>query len=518
MGKFTVVKASERIENQVIKPEFTPSVYQKAVYDNLQFGSGNLVIDAVAGSGKSTTIVNALKLIPENFTVLFLAFNKAIVEELSLKIGNQPNVTVKTLHSLGASGVMSTFKSRLDNSKYRTYIYDAIKFGSIKPTFELEEEENLDYKQNIVKLVDLCRAYLCNTIQGLNNIADKYLINVIDNEVEMALNVVSWGKNNTAKIDFTDMIFLPNVKKLDMQKFDYVFIDECQDLNTAQRELFLQTLKPTGRFIAVGDPRQAIYGFAGADVESFNVLKSLPNTKLLPLSVCYRCDENIINLAKTIVPQIEAKNNAPKGIVNREAKLADIQDGDMILCRVTAPLVALCMNYIANNVKAYVKGRDIGLNLINMIKKTNRRETKDVLERLNSELHKIALKVMNRTRCTLQEAKQDSLYTSHQDKVQAIEVIANNLKTSQAVINRIENLFKENDRSGICLSTIHKAKGLESNNVYIICEDKLLLKRAMRTEWGAEQEHNLVYVAYTRAKHNLGFVTDFDFDQYRKDN
>lgn len=516
MGKFTVVKASERPENQVIKPVFTPSVYQQAVYDNISFGTSNLVIDAVAGSGKSTTIVNSLKLIPENFTVLFLAFNKAIVEELSLKIGNQSNVTVKTLHSLGASSVMKTFKSVLDNSKYNTYVSDAIKFGNIKATFELEEEEILDYKQNIIKLVDLCRAYLCSDLNTLSGIADKYLINVIDNELEMALNVVNWGKNNTKKIDFTDMIFFPNVKKLEMEKFDFVFIDECQDLNTAQRELFLQTLNVTGRFIAVGDPRQAIYGFAGADIESFNVLKSLPNTKLLPLSVCYRCDNSIIELAKEIVSQIEARNNAPEGTVNRDAKLADIQDGDMVLCRVTAPLVALCMNYIANGTKAYVKGRDIGLNLINMIKKTNRRNTKDVLERLNSELHKIALKVMNRTRCTLQEAKQDNLYTSYQDKVQAIEVIANNLVTSQAIINRIENLFKENDRSGICLSTIHKAKGLEANNVFIICEDKLLLKRAMRTEWSAEQEHNLVYVAYTRAKHLLGFIQDFDFDKYRK--
>ncbi|MCK9544844.1 MAG: UvrD-helicase domain-containing protein, partial [Novosphingobium sp.] len=326
--------------------EFTPSRYQSAVYENIQSGSGNIVIDAVAGSGKSTTIVNALKLIPENYSVLFLAFNKAIVEELKLKIGYQSNVEVKTLHSLGAGSVMRTFKSQLDNSKYRRYISDAIKFGSIKPTFELEEEEILDYRQNIYSLVDLCRAYLCNDVKSLFTIAGKYLINVIDNEVEMALNVVSWGKNNTTKIDFTDMIFLPNVKKLDMPKFDYVFIDECQDLNTAQRELFLQTLKPTGRFIAVGDPRQAIYGFAGADVESFNVLKSLPNTKLLPLSVCYRCDAEIINLAKSIVPQIESKDNAESGNVNRDAKITDIQDGDMILCRVTAPLVGLCMNYI----------------------------------------------------------------------------------------------------------------------------------------------------------------------------
>ena len=59
---------------------FIPSKYQRAVYIYIEKGKGNAVIDAVAGSGKSTTIVNALKLIPKNKRVLFLAFNKAIVK------------------------------------------------------------------------------------------------------------------------------------------------------------------------------------------------------------------------------------------------------------------------------------------------------------------------------------------------------------------------------------------------------------------------------------------------------
>ena len=491
---------------------FQPSRYQSAVYQYVTDGNGNAVIDAVAGSGKSTTIVNALKLIPSNKSVLFLAFNKAIVEELKLKIGQVNNVEIKTLHSLGASAVMGTFKSVLDMNKYKAYVNDAIKFGALKPDTELLEEELADYKQNIHKLVDLCRATLSTNAEQLEAIAQRYLINVLDNEIEIALKVVQWGVNNTGKIDFTDMIYFPNVKKLRMPKFDFVFIDECQDLNTAQRELFLQCLSDTGRFIAVGDPRQAIYGFAGADIESFNILKSLPNTIVLPLSVSYRCDLNIINLAKNIVPQIEAKDNALQGVVNRDAKVKDISDGDMVLCRNTAPLVQLCIQYIADGVKAYVKGKDVGLNLINLIKKTNRRNMDDVLERLNIELSKIQSKVVKKTGCTHSEATQDALYVSQYDKIRAIEVLSQGLKTADAVINRIEKIFKDNDYSGICLSTVHKAKGLEANNVFIICENKFLPKRAMRIQWTAEQEYNLLYVAYTRAKHMLGFVSDFIFE------
>ena len=240
-------------------------------------------------------------------------------------------------------------------------------------------------------------------------------------------------------------------------------IDECQDLNAAQRNLFLKCLKPNGRFVAVGDPRQAIYGFAGADVESFNLLKRLPHTVKLPLSVCYRCDGDIIGMAKEIVPQIEARAGAPAGVVSRESVMADVKDGDMILCRVSAPLVKLCMQYIGRGVKAYVKGRDIGTNLINMIKKTNRKQIKDVMERLERELSRIIGKVVAKQGCTEAEAKEHEMYKNYEDKLRAIEVLSEGLVTSQEVIDRIDMIFSDDNKNGICLSTIHKSKGLESD-------------------------------------------------------
>jgi superfamily I DNA/RNA helicase len=493
---------------------YKPSKYQIAVYNHITDGQGNAVIDAVAGSGKSTTIVNALKLIPATLKVLFLAFNKAIVEELKIKIGQLDNTEIKTLHSLGMSAIIRTFKTRVDASKYKTYINNALKYGGIKPIETLEWEDMSTYKINIMKLVDLARVNLCHDPEDLREIAAKHGIWVLDNEAQKALEIVSWGssESNLGTIDFTDMIYLPNILNIELPVFDFVFIDECQDLNTAQRELFLKCVKPTGRFIAVGDPRQAIYGFAGADIESFEMLKAIENTVLLPLSVCYRSDEAIINLAKTIVPQIEARDGAPEGIIDREAKVEDIQDGDMVLCRVSAPLIALCMQYISTGIKAYVRGRDIGANLINMINKTKRRYLKDTLGKLDADLQKVCNAIVKRMSCSQAEAREESQYTAMADKIQAIRVLAKDLKTTDAVVNRITAIFKDDQKSGICLSTVHKAKGLESNKVFIIREDKFLLPHCMKKAWMAEQEYNLVYVAYTRAKHYLGFVTDFQMD------
>lgn len=488
---------------------FTPSKYQKTVYTYIQMGKGNAVIDAVAGSGKSTTIVNALKLIPADKRVLFLAFNKSIVDELKIKIGNLPNVDIRTLHSLGCKAMMKTYKSEVNEDKYAVWMNDGIRSGFIAPTCKLSDEDMGTWKSNISKLLDLGRVNLVHNATELEELAYKHDIALADNETHLAIRGIAWGMNETTQIDYTDMIYLPVVKKLRMFQFDWVFIDECQDLNAAQRNLFLKCVKPNGRFIAVGDPRQAIYGFAGADVESFNLLKSIPHTVKLPLSVCYRCDSDIINLAKGIVPQIEARDNALAGIVCNDSKIADVKDGDMVLCRVTAPLVSLCMRYIAQGVKAYVKGRDIGNNLINMIKKTKRKEMKDVMECLERELGRIIGKVVTKTKCSEAEAKESEMYRNYEDKLKVIDILSEGLTTAQEVMDRIETIFSDGSKNGICLSTVHKSKGLESDRVFIVCPDKFYLKPCMRVPWMAEQERNLVYVAYTRAKHYLGFITDF---------
>lgn len=489
---------------------FIPSKYQKAVYAYIQKGKGNLIIDAVAGSGKSTTIVNALKLIPSDKQVLFLAFNKAIVEELKIKIGNMENVEVKTLHSLGASAVMKTLKSNLSNDKYTSWVNNGVKFGSLAPIYKISSEQFSDWKQNITKLIDLGRVNLITNSKELEDLAYKHNIDILDNEVDIAIKGIQWGERETNIIDFTDMIYFPNVKQIKMFQYDWVFIDECQDLNAAQRNLFLKCLKPNGRFVAVGDPRQAIYGFAGADVESFNLLKRLENTVKIPLSVCYRCDSSIINLAKEIVPQIEARDNAPLGIVDRNSKIEDVKDGDMILCRLSAPLVKLCMSYISSGIKAYVKGRDIGVNLINMIKKTNLNQIEDVKNKLEVELSRIVKKTIAKQNCTEVEAMETNIYKTYEDKLKTIEILSEGLITSQEVIDRMNLIFSDNN-SGICLSTIHKSKGLENERVFIICEDKLYLKHCMKVPWMAEQERNLVYVAITRAKKFLGYIQDFSY-------
>jgi len=401
--------------------------------------------------------------------------------------------------------------SQIDDTKYKSYLNSGIESGKFHMTStDFGPSAKEDWKRNILQLIDLGRVNLCNDINDLDDVAFKFQMFIVDNECEIAWNIIQWGKTNTSIIDFTDMIYLPVVLDLRMWKYDWVFIDECQDLNAAQRELFLRCIKSkTGRFIAVGDRMQSIYGFSGADEESFNKLRQLPHTAKLPLSICYRCDKDIIQLAKQYVPQIEARDNADNGVVEMNSKVADVKDGDMILCRTTAPLVKLCIQYISSGVKAYVKGRDIGVNLINMIKKTNKKNIADCYSYFDKELEKICERVIKKTHCTSEEAKDSDIYRTYQDKIDAINILSEGLTTCDEVMNHITEIFKDENGQGICLSTIHKSKGLESDRVFVLCPEKLFLKSAMRIPWQAEQEKNLVYVCVTRAKHFLGYISDF---------
>ena len=126
---------------------FLPSKYQRTVYTYIRIGKGNAVIDAVAGSGKSTTIVEALKQIPKGKRVLFLAFNKAIVEELKIKIGNMPNVDIKTLHSLGASLCMRNLDCQIQDDKYRVWVNNGVNYSNLVPSVPLPDEQMGAWKQ-----------------------------------------------------------------------------------------------------------------------------------------------------------------------------------------------------------------------------------------------------------------------------------------------------------------------------------------------------------------------------------
>lgn len=504
------------VEPAQIMPEFVPSKYQQGIFDFIQHGNGNAVINALAGSGKTSTIVNAVKLIPSTCNALFIAFNKEIVKELEKKLEGVKNVQVKTLHSLGFLMIRRNLGTNIeiDEYKYRTFIKKNIKQLSSADFDKMTTKLIQQYTDNVIQLCDLGRYNLAQCEKDLLQVSARHDIPIIDDECNAVLNVMKWGKENTTSIDFTDMVWLPyelTLNPIGLQ-YDYIFIDECQDLNAAQRELFLRCFRRGTRFIAVGDKKQAIYSFAGADAKSFAKLQSLPNTTTLPLPISYRCPKKVVNLANQFVDTMECREGAPDGEIVHNVSIKDIHDGDMVLCRTKMPLIKLYMRYLRMGVKSYVRGQDIGLNLLRMVDKTeqimlNVSLQKDgVFARLYDDLFEERNRLMIKRGMDLEDATLSNQIMNKYDSIKALEILAEGLTSARDLHDRIENVFAES-ADGVCLSTIHKAKGLEANNVYILCKT-LMPSRLATQDWEKEQEQNLMYVAYTRAKYKLGLVSE----------
>jgi superfamily I DNA/RNA helicase len=490
--------------------QFKPSPYQLAIYNFIEKSSGNAVISAVAGSGKTTTIVEALKLIPKTMSVIFIAFNKSIVAELKWRVPDF--VDVSTVHSVGWGATRQRYpKSRIDDKKVYYFLRE---ISSMWEELELmdDEEERQEYINRVRKLIDLARLNLISDVKILEDMAEKHSIDITNGECKKALDCVRALTTKTDTFDFVDMLYIPAIKKLPMlETYDWVFVDECQDLNVAQQEIFKMLMKQGSRFVAVGDLSQSIYGFCGADIESFNKLKNMPNTIELPLSVSYRCGKRIIEKAQEIVPHITYPETAKDGEVRYDGKTEEIMEGDMVLCRNTAPLVMLCLKMLATGKKAMILGGDIGKSLIAMVNKTKQRDINQMFERLSKQRGFLIQQICKRKRLEEAEAIQERAVVMFDEKVKVFEIICNEqgIKTTETLVKRLNELFSD-DRKGVVCSTIHKAKGLECSTVHIICRE-LMPSSYAKKEWEKAQEDNLMYVAYTRAKDRLIFISDFEY-------
>ena len=508
--------------------EYEPSQYQKAIFDYIQHEKGNLVVEAAAGSGKTYTLVKALSLIPQDKRVLMTAFNKDIVKELTKKVKEFPNVEVRTLHGLGM--ILTTRGLRIGGMKPEGYKYTQLIYNHWQDLTKtninkLSRNARKSFVENTKKLVDFGRFYLATTRSEMIELMTKYDIPCVADEVDVALKVMAIGGKNLDSIDYTDMIWMPHIYDLHLQEceYDFIMVDECQDLNVAERNLVLRCLKKGGRLIAVGDSNQCIYGFSGSDPDSFRAIQSIPNTVSMPLSISYRCPESVVKFAQNLVPSIEAKQGAEEGVILDCVSLDDVHDGDMVLCRNNAPLLQVYCKLLEQGKRAYIRGSDVGKNLQNIVIGTHKDylhtnlKQDGVFIRLYEDLFNSRKAIMERYGISQEDAMKHETIQAKLDMIRALEVLGADLTTTEQLTKKIGDIFPKNDKGeGIMLSTVHKAKGLEADNVFIACASLMPSKSAL-DEWQVQQERNLMYVAYTRAKKVLGFLNEEetpDFDNF----
>lgn len=288
--------------------EFIPSPQQSSIFAFPESYPGrSLVVRARAGTGKTTTLVQMVRHIPDGMSKLIkvLAFNKNIATELQSKMPIY--IQVSTWHSLCLNSLQRSLprRPRIDGNKV---------FSILK--------ENLSYRDNQTygKFVNRLIGFAKNAGIGTNLLADEEdswftLIdhfNLIgdteDFDMQQAVQIASQtlGVSNDMieVVDFDDMIYMAHRRNVVFDKNNYILLDEAQDTNGVQRSLIHRMKAPDGVLVAVGDDAQSIYGFRGADSDAMELLKSEFNCEELPLSVSYRCSKAVVREAQKALERI----------------------------------------------------------------------------------------------------------------------------------------------------------------------------------------------------------------------
>jgi DNA helicase-2/ATP-dependent DNA helicase PcrA len=466
---------------------------QQTIFKFIETNNKSLIIEAVAGSGKTATIVEGYNRVKGS--AIFLAFNKAIATELKNR-----GLNARTFHSLCFSPVTrAKANSDIDTNKTRRLVHSNLS--------GIQEET---YGTFIARLVSLAKqagigCVIPDTDEAWNELIDHHELD-LDNEngdlptgIELARKILLLSCH-VRELDYDDLLYLAVKDGLPLPKFDVVFVDEAQDTNAIQRAILRKIIKPGGRLIAVGDPAQAIYGFRGADSDSLNLIAEEFKCERLPLSISYRCSQKVVKFAQHWVKMIESSPLAKEGTVSNlggDWSPKDFHAGELVVCRTTAPLIELAYRMLSLRLPVQVLGKEIGKGLINLINKMNAKG----IDKLEEKLAQYVERECEKFIAKMQEGRAEAL----KDKVAAIFCLIHGLKetnrTIPALIEVIDHLFAD-DANAVKLSTIHKAKGLEADCVYWLNSSQCPCKWATQG-WQIQQELNLCYVAATRAKSDL---------------
>lgn len=499
---------------------FKPSAAQQRYFDWIATGSGSAVLEAVAGAGKTTTIVNGLQYMQGQ--VILLAYNATAAADLYARIPHgRKGVFAKTFHAVGVNALRYAY----DNA--HALKVDANKVSKLTGALLLERSrpELLDLTAAVSAFVSMAKQRGIGALTALED--DDAWLNMVDHfaldtslpdgfegqlltTIKLSQEVLRRSNMDLDVIDFDDMVYLPLQRRLRLLKHDWVVIDEAQDTNPTRRALAAALLRPGGRVVACGDRFQAIYGFTGTDNDSLEQLEDEFFCQRLPLTVSYRCPRAVVAEAQKYATHIQPADTAIEGRVERY-DYADIigavEVGDAVLCRFNKYLVTLAFKFIRSGVPAKIEGRDVGNGLVKLATRWKRVKTLVALEsKLEGylEAEQAKAKVKDDAR-----RAQDA-----EDRVDTLRVLMERTReqggdTVDALVTVIGDLFGDKvgeDTPCVILCSGHKSKGREWDRVHILGLEELQPARTSR-DWQAKQEINLCYVEVTRAKRELFIVS-----------
>jgi F-box protein, helicase, 18 len=466
--------------------------------------TGDIRINAVAGSGKTTTIIEYAASRPRGSKILYLAFNKSVRLEAAKKFEARglSHVKVETAHSLA-------FKHIVPSNGYAVRA-QSYKIPEIVEMLALSGNGEKHAEYILANHINKFLTYFCNSakskVQDLN-----YLATVTDTTAQGFVKTfyahietgtrLLLAKMDRGEIDITHDFYL---KKFQLAApslpYDYILFDEGQDASEVMLDVFL---KQKATKVIVGDTHQQIYGWRHA-------VNSLEKTDfaIFRLSTSFRFPQDIATLASNILDwkkKLYESGRVPitgVGSDTREISKATI-------ARTNLGLLLKAIEYITENRKVrniYFEGNfnsytyaDDGASLY------------DVLNLYNNKPDRIRDKLIQSMK-NLDELEEYIEKTEDVQLSMMAEIVKEYGDEIYGIIKSLKDLHVQGDdktKAEMIFSTVHKAKGMEYDVVYLvddfITEEKLEKQRTVQPVNTAKltEEINLLYVAVTRAKYKL---------------
>lgn len=467
--------------------------YQTAILNH----SASLSVEARAGSGKTTILIEKAKTLGNNTAIL--SYNKSIATELQNRLAAASSpATALTSHALAFRSFPRGKKIRVNNSKIYQFL------DKLVP--HLSDEHNL-----IADAIGLYRNVCIDngtSTSLLSSCLENYIDYVTEEHLTAAQNAIEDSYSafrTTGEIDFDEMLTIPLRESFSLPKYDKLLVDEAQDLNPIQHELIRRIFRHN--LTVVGDTYQSIYGFRGADPKSMRTLRDRFSLPLLTMPTTYRCSQAVTSLARGIVPDLQHSPFALEGTTDTLPNLPissftaiGAESPTYILCRNHAPLIAA------------------GIRLLSIPIPFFYRDANKLIRKLNSQIFFVCRQAgIDSNTSTLNSflaainsyAPSETMKAYSDDLNEALKILISPLPLHSTIsdLRLCFKAFTSNRATNLELSTIHSSKGREAETVYLLRPDLLPSKYA-KTSDELKQEENLEYVAITRAKHSFFFVKD----------
>lgn len=480
---------------------FTPTPEQLAIIEAFTTTNDNLLIQALAGAAKTSTLVLLAESVP-NKEILCLAFNRKIATEMKERLPHW--CTASTLNSLGhrAWGAFLRVRLTLDEQKstklLRSWIKDNIEDNDEREEFyeSYQEIASAIREAKVVGWVPdaIYKPLAHNRLMSNAEFFEHLDLVPTDTQQRCIIEVVckSVEQGLSGLIDYDDQIYLSTVfRGCTFPYFPTILVDEAQDLSALNHAMLFKISKAgRSRLVAVGDTCQAIYGFRGAHEESMTLLQERFKMRELILSISFRCPKAVVTEARSRAPHMRWPEWAIEGSVTylKSWSSTDIPELAAIICRNNAPLLSLAFKLLRDGRYPELVGMDLAKRLSRIFEKLGTADMPIDQVELAIELF------------IEREKSKKKDHDKINDLHECLLIFCEGAKNLGEVVNKVQRIFSAS--GPIKLMTGHKSKGLEFPHVFFL-DPQLIGKRG--------QEVNLRYVIQTRAQETLTYIESEGF-------